>query len=560
MNKLTMILKQNFLIHFGALSLTMLMLETHFASATGIFSSVVNNKKPISFGTNNLLKAARTKPHRQMQQLDLPNGVWTSRGYGFALDVDQASNVSSLLFQETEISCVPVQELLGFLFDYTVTDDTATFDVGSAALYVFDRKDAFQSGCGDGVTAVIGDEDYVRDALHLFDIFDQTFVEHYAFFELRGIDWEAITDVARTTLTANSTDEELIDAMISVLDPLNDYHVSLQTDEVAYESKPLPILEQLYEEFEQQDDIDDYEDYEDYFSTQLGTWIFIVNSYLDNDMTGTLGEFSWGTALNGNIGYMQLFSMAPEDEESFEEDLKQAISDLSETHTMILDVRVNGGGDDLVSLKIASHFTSVPFLAFTKRAVDGDGFTEATEVYVEPSEEEYQYDGNVIVIMSGSSGSATEIFVMTMAELPQTTLVGRNTAGGLSDILGRFLPNGWFVGLSDEVYLTPDGTLYEVTGVPPEISPEADLLPLSERVEGIDSWLALALEKAENFSTKSPTAAPTTATSPDATEAPTPGPSEAPTMDDDSGASFLIHNTCLHLLAGTSSFIIASLI
>lgn len=531
----------------------MLMLETHFAIATGTFSSVVN-KKPI--------KAARTKPRRQTQQLCLPDGDWTSRGYGFAIEVDQASNISSFLFQETEISCVPVQELMGYLFlDYTVTNDTATFDVGSAALYVFDRTEDFQSGCADGVTAVIGDEDYVRDALQIFDVFDQTFVEHYAFFELRGIDWGAIADVARATLTANSTDKELTDAMISVLDPLNDYHVSLGTDEVAYESKPLPILEQLNEEFEQQDDIGDYEDY---LSLQLGAWIFIVNSYLDNPMSGTLGEFSWGTASNGTVGYMQLLSMGPEDEDAFEEDLKEAISDLSETHTMIIDVRVNGGGDDRVSLKIASHFTSVPFLAFTKRAVNGDGFTEATEVYVEPSEEEYQYEGDVIVIMSGSSGSATEIFVMTMAELPQTTLMGRNTAGGLSDILGRFLPNGWFVGLSNEVYLTPDGTLNEMSGVPPEIRPEAELLPLSERVEGIDSWLALALEKAENFSTKSPAAAPTTAPLLDATETPTAGPTagstEAPTMDDDSGASSLIHNTCLHLLVGASSFIIASLL
>jgi carboxyl-terminal processing protease len=550
-----MILNKNTLLRFGALGMTMFMDEAHVATAAATFSSGVNTK-PTSFGTKHT--ATPTKPHRQMQQLDLPDGVWTSRGYGFALD--QTSNASSI-FQETKISCVPVQELrVGFLLDYEVlNNDTATFDVGSAALYVFDRTDDFQPGCADGVTAVIGEEDYVRDALNIFDIFDQTFVEHYAFFELRGIDWEAITEAARAALTANSTDEELTDAMISVLEPLNDYHVSLRTDEVAYASKPLPIMEQLKEEFEQQYYIDDYEDY---LSTQLGTWIFIVNSYLDNPMTGTLGEFSWGTASNGNIGYMQLFSMGPEDEEAFGEDLKEAISDLSQTHTMIIDVRVNGGGDDRTSLQIASHFTSVPFLAFTKRAVNGEGFTEATEVYVEPSEEEYQYDGNVIVIMSGSSGSATEILVMTMAELPQTTLMGRNTAGGLSDILGRFLPNSWFVGLSNEVYLTPDGTLYEMTGVPPEIAPEADLLPLSERIEGIDSWLELALEKAESFSTKSPSVSvPTEAPLPDATKALTPGPTEAPTMDDDSGASSaLVQNSWLLILAGTSSFIIASLI
>jgi C-terminal processing protease CtpA/Prc len=131
-------------------------------------------------------------------------------------------------------------------------------------------------------------------------------------------------------------------------------------------------------------------------------------------------------------------------------------------------------------------------LAFTKRAVDGDGYTETFEAYVEPVSGP-TYDGEVILIISGSTVSAGETFTMTMAQLPQTILLGRNTSGAFSDILVRSLPNGWLFGLSNEEYKAPDGVIYEVVGIPPDILPDADLLPLSEREAGFDSWLELAL-------------------------------------------------------------------
>lgn len=100
----------------------------------------------------------------------------------------------------------------------------------------------------------------------------------------------------------------------------------------------------------------------------------------------------------------------------------------------------------------------------------------------------------MIVIISGSTVSAGEVFTMTMAQLPQTTLLGRNTSGAFSDVLCRSLPNGWSFGLSNEEYMAPDGTIYEAVGIPPNVLPDADLLPLSEREAGIHSWLELALE------------------------------------------------------------------
>ena len=51
---------------------------------------------------------------------------------------------------------------------------------------------------------------------------------------------------------------------------------------------------------------------------------------------------------------------------------------------------------------------------------------------------------------------------------PNFKRIGSNTNGALSDVLYKELPNGWTYWLSNEVYETMDGKLFEVTGIPPD--------------------------------------------------------------------------------------------
>ena len=48
----------------------------------------------------------------------------------------------------------------------------------------------------------------------------------------------------------------------------------------------------------------------------------------------------------------------------------------------------------------------------------------------------------------------------------------------------------------------PDSTVYKAVGIPPDVLPEAELLPLLERELGIDSWLEVALEMAREAITE----------------------------------------------------------
>ncbi len=42
------------------------------------------------------------------------------------------------------------------------------------------------------------------------------------------------------------------------------------------------------------------------------------------------------------------------------------------------------------------------------------------------------------------------------------------TRGALSDILSKTLPNGWSLGLSNEIYHDSQGICYEAIGIPPD--------------------------------------------------------------------------------------------
>ncbi len=66
--------------------------------------------------------------------------------------------------------------------------------------------------------------------------------------------------------------------------------------------------------------------------------------------------------------------------------------------------------------------------------------------------------------------SAGETFTQAlMGRTPHIVRIGENTQGVFSDVLGRKLPNGWRFGLPNEIYRTPEGTIFDLVGIPPDI-------------------------------------------------------------------------------------------
>jgi C-terminal processing protease CtpA/Prc len=142
---------------------------------------------------------------------------------------------------------------------------------------------------------------------------------------------------------------------------------------------------------------------------------------------------------------------------------------------MVIDVRLNHGGDDPLGIEIAARLTEKKYLAYFKVARNNTEldaslhFTNRQPSWVVPSARP-GFRGKVVLLIGPDTVSAGETFAMALlGREPRVTMIGLNTQGVFSDILSRSLPNGWYFHLPNEVYLTADGRAFDATGVPPDV-------------------------------------------------------------------------------------------
>ena len=295
---------------------------------------------------------------------DIPNGIWISRGYGWVL---VKSNYQLKAYEETSVSCLRNQDLLEYIESVKVEGDVLTITTEGITDYVFDKATKSPGFCAQGITPVQPDGDYTRNASLIFDIVVQTFAENYPYFDLRGIDWEALTTPIREALSPESTDEELFAAFTHILSPLADDSAFVASEGFIVQ-KQFPLLVQFKKEYEEQHASSDFGLY---FQSQIIRWIEILEGYMVGRFNGRI---MWGHIKDANVGYMQTMSLDPDDDDdAFFVDFESALKSFKNKDAVILDIRaVEGDGDDDIPLKMVSYFTSKPVPVFAKRAVKAD--------------------------------------------------------------------------------------------------------------------------------------------------------------------------------------------
>ncbi|WP_163991182.1 S41 family peptidase [Pyxidicoccus caerfyrddinensis] len=314
-----------------------------------------------------------------------------------------------------------------------------------------------------------------------FEVFWHTFAEQYALFDLYGVDWQSRYDTFRPRVTAATTDDELFTLLSELLEPLTDGHISLEAGERVFLPKPHPEWVDTHLEAVKQ---------------------YVRAHYLGGPgVTVKAGERVAWQSLDAHVGYILLTGMAgftgdgtdeAADVEAAGRAIDEALAALGDKDALILDLRFNGGGYDAASMAIASRFTVVERVAFTKKARAGAGFTPSREYRFAPAGAR-RFTRPVYLLTSSLTASAAEIFTMAMSALPHVTVVGERTDGAHSDVLTRQLPNGWSFGLSNELYTAPDGEVYEKVGLPPDVAVSLDAPALAG---GTDRILQEALRLA----------------------------------------------------------------
>lgn len=415
------------------------------------------------------------------------DGTWVSRGYGWILQIEAGGYA---LFDRTRLGCTEFErgdrtQFQG-AFDRVQVDraDNLSLHVrGEISRYDFDRV--------AGLPSVLQrlEDPKITDPFKVFDTFCEYFRQDYAFFDLRGIDWEENCRLARDSVTQDTGHEELFDVLLRLIDELRDNHVVLRSQHRCANSENLADLKKM---MMKQFDLNTPDIGEP--NTIARIQPFIDRTFLDCDgKTAGNGAVSWGFVEPGvaYVNVLKLFGVADtpasrkaadlpsrryehaalldDDLAAMEKILDRVMGDLGKAKALILDIRINGGGFDRLGMSIANRFCESERLAFTKEARNGDGFTPTQRYFLTPGHRD-AFTKPVYVLTSARTASAGDVLALCMRALPNVTIVGEPTTGILSDNLAKHLPNGWTTSLSNEIYRAPDGSVFEGSGVPVDVA------------------------------------------------------------------------------------------
>lgn len=290
-----------------------------------------------------------------------------------------------------------------------------------------------------------------------FEILWKDFDEHYSLFEVRNRDWDSIYIAYRPEINAKTSDEELWEVFKDMVSYLDDSHTFILNPQENFDKEI-----HLFTSGSEENDLA-----EDTFSLDL-----IEDKYLENIKRITDAEEevikSYAKIKNENIGYIYLNSMESDNLDFID----TMLNNLKNTEAIILDLRNNSGGSDVLAAKIAGRFATSEKLIYTieeKNGPNHDDFNDKINYYSKKEGNEF-YDKPLVVLTDKITVSAAEILLLHLNSFDQVTQIGNTTAGDFSDAsMRRFLPNGWQYQYSIFKFLLPNETSLDGVGHIPDI-------------------------------------------------------------------------------------------
>ncbi len=400
-----------------------------------------------------------------------PNGIWKQIGYGNLIELnDSTIKVYDITKQNCHLSFE--EEILDFGRIKSYTKGMLIIQHGIDD-WLFTRLNKLPKLCKSN-------KEQKNHPEYNFQTFWNTFNEQYSSFDVKGIDWNKVYAEYKTKVSKNTTDLELYIIFQEMISLLKDGHTKMKLPENIKEIHK----SQTAQEENKYSKLDEFQLNKD-----------IAELYVDSLHNYNAGMIRYGL-IGEDVGYIQINSMLMladynlqknldlrnfygqywEVAESRKDELQRQdevdganlimdliIKELKVANSFILDLRFNGGGKDGVAIAILNHFSNTGKIVFTKKARLENGFTKKKEIRTTPSKQ--NFTGNVYLLTSNRTASASEVFVLASMTKPNFIRIGSTTEGIFSSSLDKKLPNGWEYELSNEVYQDLNGNNYENVGI-----------------------------------------------------------------------------------------------
>lgn len=262
-----------------------------------------------------------------------------------------------------------------------------------------------------------------------FQFFWSTFDKHYPSFKIRKVDWQAQYTKYRPLVTKSTTDDELFNILNEMVTPLRDGHITIsKTGDLPASAK----YSAFHQQFPTKDSVNQLRAVITKNLTSFG-----FSNFNKFNSTFPIGGFS----TSEHYGYLQLNGFGGMPLKEFEKQLDEMLVRFKEKKAVIIDIRINGGGEPAFVEAVVKRFSS----------------------------ETNRFDKPIVLLTSGASISAADHFAMNLMDFPNVTIIGERTAGMFSSMMSEKMPNGWEFSLSHETHLAKDGNNYEGVGIPVDI-------------------------------------------------------------------------------------------
>ena len=320
-----------------------------------------------------------------------------------------------------------------------------------------------------------------------FEVLWHTFEDNYAFFKLRNIDWRKTYNQYRRLINAKTTDDSLYLVLSAMLTPFHDDHINITIPDGKHFNAGRKS--QFGSEFSND-------------SLKNLFWQMVNQNLLNYGFGAiqTIGPKFRNTSLfsyaaSKDYGYLRFNRcfIAPEMDSVLGANmagkfLDSVLIQFENLKGLIIDIRVNMGGDDEFAFEVANRFARKRIIGMYKKTrIPGAGYEDLGKPQtwlIEPKGGKI-FSKSVMLLTSDRTVSAGDVFAMIMKELPSVKLVGTNACGVYSDVYDFTLPNKWEITLSNQRYYNNKMICYEGNGTPVNVkvkNTRADLKTMTDPV------------------------------------------------------------------------------
>ena len=326
-----------------------------------------------------------------------------------------------------------------------------------------------------------------------FEKFWTTFKDNYAFFKLKGVDWDDTYKKYRTKVNKKTKETELVKIFGEMVAPLKDGHITISKgEEILYKVKKPSLFKQEFKGVEKE------------------LWKTSFETLEKNGFSKTKGigpivkeENLYYASQNSEIGFIRISRCFGNLESIFDdkkeiEDTKlmltlfdSILNSFSKTKAIIIDIRANGGGHG--GQDLATRFANTKMITHyraTKLKGGYESITDLEPIYITPNNGT-RYSNPIVILTNDKTASSAEDFTISLYKQKNVTTIGTNTSGMLSDMFGADLSNKISFTLSNQRYYSIEKTQLEDIGVPVKI----EIINTKKDIENkIDPVILKALE------------------------------------------------------------------